>query len=328
MTRSDRWLGVEVRHLAALQAVADEGSFHAAADRLGYTQSAISQQVAALEQIVGQRLVGRPGGPRPVYLTEAGTLLLRHATAIRARLAAAQADLAALEGGAVRALRVGAFQSAAARLLPELLPGFAATWPDVEVLLTESATGNELLTMIQRGEVDLAFTTLPLPEGPFAAAELHEEPYVLLVRAHDQLAIRSERPSWGELARLPLVGQRECSAGLAGERALRERGFELNLVARSDDNGTILSLVASGLAAALVPRMLADLGLADQRLAALEPEPPLPARRVAIAWHRDRELAPAARAFVELTIEVCRGLASATIPGASLDPRHTAEATP
>jgi DNA-binding transcriptional LysR family regulator len=306
MTRSDRWLGVEVRHLAALEAVAAEGSFHEAANRLGYTQSAVSQQVAALERIVGQRLVERPGGPRPVSLTEAGAVLLRHAEAIRARLVAAQADLAALAEGAAGTLRLGAFQSASARLLPDLLPRFAADWPDVEVLLTESATGEELLAMVTGGELDLAFAGLPLPEGAFAAAELFEDPYVLLIGPSRTVAGSPDRLSWSELVRLPLVGQRECSAGLAGERVLRDHGLELDVVARSDDNGTIISLVTSGVGAALVPRMLADLALADPRLIVLEPEPALPARRVGLAWHRDRELAPAVRAFVELTIEVWR----------------------
>src|SRR2546423_7882673 len=95
----DQWLGVELRHLAALEAVAEEGSFGRAAQRLGYTQSAVSQQIAQLEKVVGAKLVERPGGPRAVSLTDAGRLLLRHADAIVARLAAAQADMRALQAG-------------------------------------------------------------------------------------------------------------------------------------------------------------------------------------------------------------------------------------
>jgi DNA-binding transcriptional LysR family regulator len=316
-------MGVEVRHLAALEAVAAAGSFHGAADRLGYTQSAVSQQVAALERIVGQRLVERPGGPRPVSLTAAGAVLLRHAEAIRARLVAAQADLAALAEGGAATLRLGAFQSAAARLLPELLPRFARGWPEVEVLLSESATGDELVPMVERGEIDLAFAALPLPDGPLAATELLEEPFVLLVGPGHRALIPGDRSSWSELARLPLVGQRDCASGLAVERALRERGHELDVVARSDDNGTIISLVTSGVAAALIPRMLADLAVADRRLAALDVEPPLPARRIGIAWHRDRELPAPARAFVELTVAARPG---ATPPPAG--PRRAAASSP
>src|SRR5439155_1512437 len=74
--QTDRLLGVELRHLLALQAVAEEGSFGRAAIRLGYTQSAVSQQIAALERIVGEKLIERPGGPRPVSPTEAGQLLV------------------------------------------------------------------------------------------------------------------------------------------------------------------------------------------------------------------------------------------------------------
>ena len=101
------WLGVEVRHFAALQALAHQGSFGRAAQELGYTQSAVSQQIATLERIVGERLVERPGGPRPVSLTEAGALLLRHAESIVARLQAAQADLRALQAGEVGTLTSG-----------------------------------------------------------------------------------------------------------------------------------------------------------------------------------------------------------------------------
>ncbi len=134
----DQWLGVELRHLAALQAIAEHGSFGRAATALGYTQSAVSQQIATLERIGGPRLVERPGGPRPVELTEAGRLLLTHAEAIVARLQAAHADMEALQAGEAGTLRVGAFQSAGARILPELLRRYTAAWPRVAISLEEA----------------------------------------------------------------------------------------------------------------------------------------------------------------------------------------------
>src|SRR4029450_8225231 len=116
----DRWLGIELRPLAALAAVAEEASFRGAAARLGYTQSAISQQIATLERLVGAKLIERPGGPRAVSLTDTGRVGLRPAEAIIARRQAAQADVTAMTEGGAGALRVGAFQSAGSRILPEL----------------------------------------------------------------------------------------------------------------------------------------------------------------------------------------------------------------
>src|SRR3954467_10326822 len=133
--KADGWLGVELRHLAALQAVAREGSFGGAAVALGDSQSAVSQQIAALERIVGERLIERPGGPRPVSLTDAGRLLLGHAEGITARLQAAQADLEALSAGDAGMLRIGTYQSVGARILPTLLSGFKAAWPKVDITL-------------------------------------------------------------------------------------------------------------------------------------------------------------------------------------------------
>ena len=98
---ADGLVGVEARHLAALQAIAEERSFSRAAERLGYAQSAVSQQIAALERAVGLKLVERPGGPRPVSLTEAGEIVLRHADRLLARLGALRADLDQLVGGRV-----------------------------------------------------------------------------------------------------------------------------------------------------------------------------------------------------------------------------------
>src|SRR5262245_36093313 len=96
---ADLPLGVEIRHLAALEAIAQTRSFSQAASLLGYAQSAVSQQIATLERAVGHKLVERPGGPRPVSLTQAGEVLLRHASHITARLGAAKADLEALSKG-------------------------------------------------------------------------------------------------------------------------------------------------------------------------------------------------------------------------------------
>ena len=91
------WSGIEMRHLVALDAVAREGSFRRAATRLGYVQSAISHQIAALEALIGKRLIDRSRGTRPLALTPAGEILLSHADALIARVRAAQADLAALD---------------------------------------------------------------------------------------------------------------------------------------------------------------------------------------------------------------------------------------
>ena len=183
----DRWLGVEIRHLAALQAIAAERSFGGAARRLGYTQSAISQQIQTLERIVGERLVERPGGPRPVTLTEAGTLLLRHADSIVARLQAAQADLHALRTGEAGSLRVGTFQSVGARVLPEIMRRFTVQWPQIEVRLDE-LDDEEVAESLERGALDVGFVLLPVGAAPLETLELIVDPYVLGVGGGEALA--------------------------------------------------------------------------------------------------------------------------------------------
>src|SRR5919201_1907780 len=215
----DRWLGIELRHLLALEAVAREGSFGKAAVSLGYTQSAVSQQIAMLERIVGQRLIERPGGPRPVSLTEAGRLLLTHAEAIAARLAAAHADLNALGDGEAGTLRVGVFQSVGQRVLPEIMRRFLGAWPKVEVTLTESAADADLLGLVERGDLDLTFADLPLVDGPFESVELLRDPYVLVVSAGSELAARGAAPSLREIAELGLIGHKHCRSLIRLEAA-------------------------------------------------------------------------------------------------------------
>ena len=295
----DRWLGVELRHFLALEAVARERSFAKAAVALGYTQSAVSQQIATLERLVGQKLIERPGGPKPVSLTEAGRLLLTHAESIAARVAAAQADLTALGDGEAGTLRVGVFQSVGQRILPELMRRFVAAWPKVDVSLTESADDTELLMLVERGELDLTFSDLPLTEGPFDSVELLRDPYVLVVPADSDLAARGTTPPLREIAELDLIGHKRCRTLSRIEATFRQ---PLNYVFQSDHNQTVQALVAAGVGIALVPRLTMDEN--DETTAILE-LPKIPPREIALAWHRDRYRAAAARAFVETAQAVC-----------------------
>ncbi len=300
----DRWLGVELRHFLALEAVAREGSFGKAAAALGYTQSGVSQQIAALERIVGQRLVERPGGPKPVSLTEAGRLLLTHADAIAARVAAAQADLEALGKGEAGTLRVGVFQSVGQRILPELMRNYLRTWPEVEVTLTESADDEELLALVERGELDLTFADLPLVAGPFEWVELLRDPDVLVVAADSPLADREKAPTLREIGELDLISHKHCRTVKRLEPMF---GRPLDFVFRSDHNQTVQALVAAGVGSALVPQLTMD---PEDISTVMIEMPKLPPRVIALAWHRDRYRTPAARAFVDTAEEVTAALES------------------
>ncbi|HCG02012.1 MAG TPA: LysR family transcriptional regulator [Chloroflexi bacterium] len=300
---SDQWLGVELRHFAALQAVASEGSFRRAAVRLGYTQSAVSQQIAALEHIVGERLIERPGGPRAVSLTDAGRLLLRHAEVILARINAAQADLGALSAGESGSLKVGTYQSVGQRILPLLMRKFTADWPQLEIGLVESANDDSLLRLVESGELDLTFSIYPLLPGPFEGAELMRDPYVLVLPADSPLAHRGGRMSWQEIASLPLIGYRQCRSVDQVDAFLVGQGVEPNVIFRSDDNGTIQGLVGAGMGGALMPRLCVDASDHNVTVVGLAADGPV--RTIALAWHRDRYRTAASRAFVSAARDIC-----------------------
>lgn len=301
ITKPDEWLGVELRHLAALGAVSREGSFGRAAESLGYTQSAVSQQIATLERLVGEQLVDRPGGPRAISLTEAGALLLRHAEAIVHRLDAARADMAALRAGETGALRVATYQSIGARVLPGVMRRFMAEWPGIELGLSEPSADPELYELVERGALDLAFASLPVPDGPYESLELMTDPYVLLVPADSPLAHRRSA-SLLDLGDMALIGANVCASGNVIEQQLHDRGFTIDYAFRSDDNTTLQGLVAASFGVALMPLLAVQPG--DERVVAIRLEPEMPRRRLAVVWHRDRHRSPAARAFVEIAREV------------------------
>ena len=294
----DSWLGLELRHLIALRAIAEHGTFGRAARELGYTQSAISQQIAMLERIIGQRLIDRPGGPRPVSLTEAGELLLRHADAIAARLQAAQADLAALDAGDAGPLRIGTYQSVGARVLPALLREFSEEWPKIDITLRESSDDRELMQLIERGELDLSFVVLPLEPGPYEAAELFRDPYVLVVPAGSPFASRERPPSLREIVDQPLISYRTCRTTERVVDRLRQAGRDPNIVFRSDENGTIQGLVAAGVGLAIMPALTVE--PTNEAIEIVDLGDRVPPRLIGIAWHRDRRRTRAEQAFVEI----------------------------
>lgn len=288
---------LELRHLVALAAVGRNCSFSAAADSLGYTQSAISQQVARLERIVGHTLVDRPGGSRAVSLTPAGRILLGHADAITARLDAAHADLEALAQGTTGVLRVGCYQSVGVRILPRVLRQFNDGWPLVTVELTEAEDDAELLALVERGALDLTFVAYPMMPGPFSAVELLEDPYVVVIREDDELAADTGPIHPSELTGVPLVTYAQMREVHSLANRLGRPELTEQIVFRSNDNGTILGLAAEGVGAAVISWLSVDpfrRGVRTRALAGVGP------RIVGMAWHRDRYRIPAHDAFVEL----------------------------
>jgi DNA-binding transcriptional LysR family regulator len=303
---SSQWAGLELRHLITLEAVARHRSFRKAALYLNYTQSGISQQVAALERIVGERLIERPGGSRPVGLTSAGEIVLRHAKAIFHEITAAQADVAVLNGGTTGALRIGAFQSVSAALVPELIRQLPREQPDLTVDLVHTTADGELFALLEEGKLDLTFAILPLPEGPFEAVELFADPVVLMVPLASPLTRRSDPVGLDELAGLPLIMSHDCRYLNSFETRMQERGYEPNVVHRTDDNGTLYGLITGGAGAAVVTQLVAD--GAQGSVATVELEEPLPPRRIALAWRKDREFLPKHEALLELVRSVCHDL--------------------
>src|ERR1700756_1523178 len=180
---ANNWASVELKHLRALRAVAETGTFWAASQQLNSSLSTVSDHINELEALVGQRLVERSRGRRTVQLTEAGRLLLGHADAIESRVHAAEADLRAFAAGRAGALRVGVYQSVENKILPEAMRRFKAGWPDVDVQLTEDSQEATLVESVERGALDVTFAIEPIPDGPFTIRRLMPDPYVLVVPA-------------------------------------------------------------------------------------------------------------------------------------------------
>jgi molybdate transport repressor ModE-like protein len=293
-----------LKHLRALREIARTGSFWEASQELNASLSTVSDHLAGLEALVGQRLIERSRGRRSVELTEAGRLLIGHANAIESRLRAAEADFRAYAAGTTGTLRVGIYQSVANKILPELMRRFKERWPDVDVQVTEGTRDDELVEAVERGELDLTFAIEPIPDGPLEVQQLMRDSFVLVVQAGS--ALGRERRSVRDLDGLPMVayplGKHQDSA----EEFLRGRGVRPNVVFRSYDNGTLQAMVAAGLGFAIPPLLAVDEEEPATRVTALvEAVPP---RVLVVVWHRDRYRPPSAASFVDTAVAVASGI--------------------
>ncbi|MEU3499419.1 LysR family transcriptional regulator [Streptomyces hundungensis] len=274
--------------------VAADRSFTSAATSLGYTQSAVSRQVQSLETELGARLFDRL--PRGVRLTEAGRVLLPHAEAVRDRLTAARAELDALrtlDGGL---LRIGAFATADAALLPRALAAFRALRPGVSVARTEGPSAKHL-RLLAAGDLDLAVvsdTAGQSLDGCTLHHLLDEPMYVALPQGH-RLAGRGE-------VRLSELAAEEWVAGSARPedtllRSAAEVGFRPRTAYVVQDWIAKQGFVAAGLGVTLLPALAADSVRADITLAGVHPED-VPRRAVYAATPRGLTHSPATSAFL------------------------------
>ena len=295
------------RQLAALVAVVGTGTFGAAADELGYTQSAVSQQIASLERVAGASLLVRPGGPRRVSLTPAGEALVVHARAVLARLQAARADLDAISAGDRGTLRVGTMQSVGTKVLPRLLKRFREARPGVTLSPHETFDHAELVDAVESGRFDLSFAPLPVRDGPFAVRRVLDDPFVLVAPAGADVA-GARSVSLRQAARLPLIGFLDEELDQELLRNLRRTGTEPSIVFRSNDNPTIQGFVAAGLGYALMPRLTVDED--DPEVSVVPVVTGLPPRSLGLVSHADRQLPPYVAQFADLAADVCAELSS------------------
>jgi len=300
---------VEIKHLVALEAVAEERTFGKAATRLGYTQSAVSQQIAGLERILGAPVFDRPGGPRPVELTPLGDLLLEHARDVLRRVDATGDTVDRFLRGESGRLLVGTFQSITTSILPTIVGRMRDETPGVDIRLVENNDKEIFPGALARGEMDVAFT---LDSGwPDLETEiLFDDPYLVVTELDEG---RCGPFPTQDLVGRGLVGYQvnSCQQDIEDGLHLVVKG-DLDWVFRTNDNMAVVALVRAGMGAAVVPRLAVD--TRDPTVAIHEMDPPIPPRRVGVSWKADRTLSPVARRFIEVAREVCAAHVTALTP--------------
>lgn len=232
------------------------GSYSAAARTLGYTQPAITQQMKALERSVGVPLFTRAG--RGLRLTEAGEALARHAETILDSLASAQQQLGALARLRAGKVRVCAFPSANATLIPETMARLLADHPGIRVELLEAEPPDSVERLL-RGECDIAlafqYPNLPVEVPPeVVETPLLEDQLTVLLPVGHALARRSAVRLADLAEERWIAGCPRCRANLL--QICAEQGWTPDIVFTTDDNLAVQSLVAAGVGIALMPALV------------------------------------------------------------------------
>jgi len=292
----------EVRHLEALVAVADEGTFRGAADILGYSQAAVSQQIAGLESAVGASVFDRPGGPKPVTLTPVGRAILRHARAVLDRLDQARQEAEDVIAGTGGRLVIGTFQSVSVELVPQIVRRMRATAPDLLMRAVEEDSNEQLLRHLHDGEIDVAFLAGPVDDPLLDTVDLGTDPF---------LAVLPHRTPYTDVDFVPLrefesmgfIGEHHGSAQSYIDDGLRQHGVTPRYVYRTNDNGAMQAMVRSGLGAAIMPQLAIQ--LTDPDVVVLPTEPAIAPRSIVLALPRAPLRTPAAERFADIARQVC-----------------------
>ncbi len=302
---------LDVRRLRVLCEVARQGSFSGAAASLGYTQPAVSRQVALLEAEVGATLVRRV--PQGAVLTDAGRLLVERGEVVLARLEGIEDELRALAGLEGGRLRLASFASAAAAIVPLAIAEFRERYPAVELNIV-MADPIDSLPRLRAGELDMALSHDPLDALPAATGamtlsagedsggiqqvHLFDDPMYVAMPAGHPLADASPL-NLVKFADEPwmLATTHSCPDSRLFLRACHEAGFEPRIAFQNDDYPAILGFVAAGVGVALVPDMVARGVRDDVAIRQLEPPPPPRPIRAALP---SGYVSPAAEAMLDV----------------------------
>ncbi len=285
---------MELRHLQALTAISDHGTFSAAAEHLGTVQSNVSAHVARLERELGAPMIDRSDGK----LTEEGLAVVARARRVLTEIDALVADVAACKDEVAGTVRVGMIGTTARWLVPRLMDAARQRHPKLRLVVVEGNTTG-LEPQLAAGQLDLAVLNLPVPGRDLVARPLFEEDLMLVVTEDHPLAHVDRRLTIEDLAELELLLPLPGTAFRDElDAAVRPLGITLLPAAEIDGLRLIASLTFEGYGAAVLPATAVPAVLRD-RVRALAVEG-LPRRRVGIA-QRSRGLPSApTRALLEL----------------------------